>query len=158
MGATAGDRFQTLGKNNEALNGDGARGRGGGGGGDYGAEVVGASLSVVWVNYDWFFAGVVRSFDARSGTHHVVYDDGDEEDIVLHAADVVWGGIGGPAAPASVPTPDAASMLRSPGVSMFERPVSKLFEDGGAGAVGGSSGGEQLPYRYFQARPPLHKP
>ena len=66
----------------------------GGGGGDYGAEVVGASLSVIWVHYGCYFAGVVRSFDARSGTHHVVYDDGDEEDIVLRAADVVWGGGG----------------------------------------------------------------
>jgi hypothetical protein len=84
VGATAGDRFQTLGKNNEATSGDGGRGRGG--------------LS-----------------------------------------------------------PYAASMLRSPGVSMFERPVSKLFKDGGGGAIGGSSGGEQLPYRYFQARPPLHQ-
>jgi hypothetical protein len=64
----------------------------GGGGGDYGAEVVGASLSVIWVHYGCYFAGVVRSFDARSGTHHVVYDDGDEEDIVLYAADVMWGG------------------------------------------------------------------
>jgi len=56
---------------------------------------VGASLSVIWVNYGCCFAGVVRSFDARSGTHHVVYDDGDEEDIVLRAADVVWGSGGG---------------------------------------------------------------
>jgi len=66
-----------------------------GGSGDYGAEVVGASLSVIWVHYGCYFAGVVRSFDARSGTHHVVYDDGDEEDIALRAADVVWGGGGG---------------------------------------------------------------
>jgi len=70
--------------------GDGGGSRGWGG--EYGAEVVGASLSVIWVHYGCYFAGVVRSFDARSGTHHVVYDDGDEEDIVLRAADVMWGG------------------------------------------------------------------
>ena len=87
MGATAGNGLQTLGKNNEALNGDG--------GGEYGDEAVGASLSVIWVHYGCYFAGVVRSFDARSGTHHVVYDDGDEEDIVLRAGDVVWGVGGG---------------------------------------------------------------
>ena len=78
------------------VDGDGGGGgnRGEGAGGDYGAEVVGASLTVIWVHYGCYFAGVVRSFDARAGTHHVVYNDCDEEDIVLRAADVVWGGGG----------------------------------------------------------------
>jgi len=75
--------------------GGGGGGVGGGSGGDYGAEVVGASLSVIWVHYGYYYPGVVRSFDVRSGTHHVVYDDGDEDNIVLRAADVIWGDGGG---------------------------------------------------------------
>ena len=59
--------------------GGGVGGKGGNGGdkgGDYGSEVVGASLSVTWKHWKnmkpgCFFAGMVRSFDARSGTHHV---------------------------------------------------------------------------------------
>jgi len=53
-------------------------------------------VCVVVVHYGCYFPGMIRSFNARSGTHHVVYDDGDEEDIVLRAADVMWdGGSGG---------------------------------------------------------------
>ena len=77
---------------------------------------MGNSLSVLWVHYGCYFAGVVRSFDARAGTHHVVYDDGDEEDIVLRAADVVWGGGG-----------NGSGGSRSAG--------------GGGGVAGGRSGG-----------------
>ena len=40
--------------------GGGGGGGGGGKGGDYGAEVVGASLSVIWVHYGCYFPGVVR--------------------------------------------------------------------------------------------------
>jgi hypothetical protein len=54
--------------------GGGRRGFRGDGGSSqrHGVEVVGASLRIFWHHYGRFYPGVVRSFHAPSGTHHVV--------------------------------------------------------------------------------------
>lgn len=49
----------------------------------YGEEILGQRLGVYWEEELQFFTGVVASYDNEKGTHHIVYDDGDEEDVQL---------------------------------------------------------------------------
>ena len=45
-----------------------------------GKAAVGRRVRVYWPLERKFFAGVVTAFNARTGMHHIDYDDGDLED------------------------------------------------------------------------------
>lgn len=52
-----------------------------------GKAAVGRRVRVYWPLEGRFFAGVVTAFNARTGMHHIDYDDGDQEEIVLATLD-----------------------------------------------------------------------
>jgi hypothetical protein len=51
---------------------------------------VGRRLRVHWPDEMEWFAGQVMHFDAETGRHHVVYDDGDSEELLLAAESIEW--------------------------------------------------------------------
>ena len=52
-----------------------------------GKAAVGRRVRVYWPLERKFFAGVVTAFNARTGMHHIDYDDGDQEEIILATPD-----------------------------------------------------------------------
>jgi hypothetical protein len=55
-----------------------------------GLAAVGRRLKVHWPDEMEWFAGHVSHFDELSGKHHVVYDDGDSEELFLAAERFEW--------------------------------------------------------------------
>lgn len=49
---------------------------------------IGAQVEVWWPLDKEYYKGTVRSYDARKKTHHIKYDDGESEKLVL--SDEVW--------------------------------------------------------------------
>lgn len=48
-----------------------------------GKSGVGRRIRVYWPLEGQFFAGVISAYNPRTGLHHINYDDGDEEEILL---------------------------------------------------------------------------
>jgi hypothetical protein len=44
----------------------------------YGETVVGQRLACYWEEFDFFYPGIVHGFNRKSGSHLIVYDDGDK--------------------------------------------------------------------------------
>lgn len=55
-----------------------------------GMAAVGRRLKVHWPDEMAWFAGHISHFDEASGKHHIVYDDGDSEELVLAAERFEW--------------------------------------------------------------------
>lgn len=51
---------------------------------------VGRRVRVYWPDEDAWFCGQVTRFDARTGWHSVLYDDGDREQLVLAEERIEW--------------------------------------------------------------------
>ena len=72
-----------------------------------GAAAVGRRLRCYWPAEQAFFEGHVSSFDAATGLHHIVYDDGDSESLLLAAERFEWVHPCAPAAAPAAPTAPA---------------------------------------------------
>ena len=72
-----------------------------------GLAAVGRRLKVHWPDEMQWFAGHVAHFDEASGKHHIVYDDGDSEELVLAAERFEW--IQTPAVAVNLASPRAAA-------------------------------------------------
>ncbi|KAH7331283.1 hypothetical protein KP509_20G024500 [Ceratopteris richardii] len=46
-------------------------------------QLVGCKCKVYWPDEKNWYIGVVSRYDAEAGTHHVDYEDGDQEDLIL---------------------------------------------------------------------------
>ena len=51
---------------------------------------VGRRLRVYWPEEQAWFCGMVTRFDVPTGRHHVSYDDGDSEELMLAAERIEW--------------------------------------------------------------------
>lgn len=63
-----------------------------------GAEVVGRPLSLYWSADDAWYTGTVIAYNPDNGQHHVQYEDGELEWVLLGREQVRWGdaqGMGG---------------------------------------------------------------
>lgn len=58
----------------------------------WGPEVVGRRLSVFWPEDDEYYAGVVSGYNSEDGRHTVMYDDGEEERVMLSNETLRWEG------------------------------------------------------------------
>ncbi|KAI5057949.1 hypothetical protein GOP47_0027964 [Adiantum capillus-veneris] len=46
-------------------------------------QLIGCKCKVYWPDDKDWYTGIIRGYDAEVGTHHVFYDDGDKEDLIL---------------------------------------------------------------------------
>jgi hypothetical protein len=79
-----------------------------------GLAAVGRRLKVHWPDEMQWFAGHVAHFDEASGKHHIVYDDGDSEELVLAAERFEWIQTPAVAVNLALPCPAAADALLGP--------------------------------------------
>ena len=106
-----------------------------------GLAAVGRRLKVHWPDEMQWFAGHVAHFDEASGKHHIVYDDGDSEELVLAAERFEW--IQTPAVAVNLASPRAAAdaLLDPLDVSPYQgrwsgRKAAPSFEEGSWPCVG----------------------
>ena len=52
--------------------------------------ILGERVEVWWEDDHCWYGGTVRAFDVISGSHTVVYDDGDQREELLNSAELVW--------------------------------------------------------------------
>ena len=83
-----------------------------------GLAAVGRRLKVHWPDEMQWFAGQVAHFDEVSGKHHIIYDDGDSEELVLAAERFEW-----------IQTPPLAVNLASPRAAATAAAAVEAFLD-----------------------------
>lgn len=82
----------------------------------FGAEVVGRRVSIFWPEDDEYYSGTVSGFNGQDGKHSVLYDDGEEERVMLANETWRWEeGEGPAAAPAASTKRDAKAAAESSG-------------------------------------------
>ena len=68
-----------------------------------GHQLVGRRVAVWWAGDSRFYKGVVDEFNATNGTHHVRYDDNDDDWYMLSKEQVQWLACAEPDPPAQAP-------------------------------------------------------